>query len=184
MVAINSFTEDTSAEIELIKKLALEAGASACAVSDHWADGSDGAEALAEAVAAACAEPELPFKFLYDLEQPIEDKIETIVKEIYRGDGIELSEQAKSDIARYKAQGFNDLPICMAKTHLSFSADPSKKGAPTGFTVPIREVRASVGGGFLYPLIGDMSTMPGLPTRPAYYDIDLDADTGTVTGLF
>eukprot|EP00041_Stephanoeca_diplocostata_P022091 m.523690 g.523690 ORF g.523690 m.523690 type:complete len:136 (+) comp21977_c1_seq31:840-1247(+) len=94
------------------------------------------------------------FKLLYDVSAPIEDKIETIVKEIYRGDGIEISEKAAADIARYKAQGFNDLPICMAKTHLSFSADPTAKGAPTGFKIPIREVRASVGAGFLYPLCG------------------------------
>jgi len=123
-------------------------------------------------------------RFLYDLQQSIEEKIEIIAKEVYGADGIELSPTAREQIERYKAQGFNDLPICMAKTHLSLSHDASLKGAPTGFTVPIREVRASVGAGFLYPLVGTMSTMPGLPTRPCIYDIDLNLETGNVEGLF
>ena len=97
---------------------------------------------------------------------------------------MEFLPEAQEKIERYKKQGFNDLPICMAKTHLSFSADPSMKGAPTGFTIPIRDVRASVGAGFLFPLVGTMSTMPGLPTRPCFYDIDLDLETGEVHGLF
>jgi len=183
VVAINKFTTDTAAELELVQKIALEAGAVGAVVTDQWAEGGAGAASLAAAVVEAC---ELPseFKLLYDLEMPIEDKIERIVTEIYRGDGIEISEKAAADIARYKAQGFNDLPICMAKTHLSFSADPSAKGAPEGFTIPIREVRISAGAGFLYPLCGEMSTMPGLPTRPAFYDVDLDTETMGVSGLF
>jgi len=103
---------------------------------------------------------------------------------VYGATDIELSEEAKVKIERYTKQGFSDLPICMAKTHLSLSADPTKKGAPTGFNIPIRDVRASVGAGFLYPLVGTMSTMPGLPTRPCFYDIDLDLETEQVYGLF
>merc|ERR1712241_516661 len=100
------------------------------------------------------------------------------------GDGIELLPEAREKVELYTAQGFGNLPICMAKTHLSLSSDPSKKGAPTGFTLPIRDVRASVGAGFLYPLVGSMTTMPGLPTRPCFWDIDLDLETGEVSGLF
>ena len=174
-------------------------------------------------------------RYLYNLEQSIEEKIEVIAKEIYGADGIDISPAAKIQIERYKSQvdyskkqkknkeeyvrlmqisvvqGFNNLPVCMAKTHLSLSHDPSLKGAPTGFIVPIREVRASVGAGFLYPLVGtviirfflppfkninfknakrifcplsQMSTMPGLPTRPAIFDIDLNLETGNIEGLF
>ena len=103
---------------------------------------------------------------------------------MYGADGVEYSEEAEQKIALYTKNGFDKLPICMAKTHLSLSHDPNLKGAPTGFTVPIRDLRASVGAGFLYPLLGTMSTMPGLPTRPAYYDVDLDLETGKVVGLF
>ena len=124
------------------------------------------------------------YRFLYDVTDTIENKIETIAKKIYGADGIEISPEAQTAIDRYKRQGFQDMPICMAKTHLSLSADPDKKGAPTGFKIPIRDVRASVGAGFLYPLVGTMTTMPGLPTRPCFYDIDLDLKTGDVYGLF
>jgi len=124
------------------------------------------------------------FKYLYDLKASIENKIETIAKEIYGADGIEISPEAQKAIDRYKMQGFNDLPICMAKTHLSFSSNPALKGAPTGFMIPIRDVRASVGAGFLFPLVGTMTTMPGLPTRPCFYDIDIDLETEAIHGLF
>ena len=124
------------------------------------------------------------FKFLYNVTESIEKKIETIAQKIYGADGIEISAQAQEAIDRYKKQGFNDLPICMAKTHLSLSANPDAKGAPSGFTIPIRDVRASVGAGFLFPLVGTMTTMPGLPTRSCFYDIDLDLKTGDVHGLF
>ena len=113
----------------------------------------------------------------------IKQKIETIVREIYGGSGVEYLPEAEKKIDLYTRLGFGSLPICMAKTHLSVSHDPSLKGAPSGFTVPVRDVRASVGAGFLYPLLGTMSTMPGLPTRPGYYDIDLDTETGRVLGL-
>eukprot|EP00039_Didymoeca_costata_P019823 m.339082 g.339082 ORF g.339082 m.339082 type:complete len:929 (-) comp18655_c0_seq1:105-2891(-) len=183
VVAVNKFATDTDTELELVCEKAREAGAADAVVSFHWSDGSTGAADLAASIIKTCEEPN-NFKLLYDLNISIEEKIETIVKEIYRGDGIEISEKAAADIARYRDQGFNELPICMAKTHLSFSSDPNLKGAPSGFSVPIREVRCSAGAGFLYPLLGTMSTMPGLPTRPCFYDVDLDTKTGAVSGLF
>ncbi len=131
---------------------------------------------------AACEKPS-DFKFLYPLEDSIKDKIETIASKVYGADGVEYSEAAEEKIELYNRLGFSDLPMCMAKTHLSLSHDGTLKGRPTGFTVPIRDIRASVGAGFLYPLLGTMSTMPGLPTRPAYYEIDIDLETGEVLGL-
>ena len=183
VVAVNSFANDTPAEVELIRKSALEFGAMDAIVSTHWADGGKGAIKLAEAVVKA-AEKKSDFKFLYPLEMTIKEKIETIAREIYRADGVDYSPEAEEQIARYTRLGFDKLPICMAKTHLSFTTDVSIKGAPTGFRIAVREVRASVGAGFLYPLLGKMSTMPGLPTRPVFYDIDLDLKTGRVMGLF
>jgi len=183
VVAINRFVTDTEPELELMSKLSKEVGAFDAIICSHWAHGGLGAKDLAIAVDKACSQ-QSNFKFLYDLSLPIEEKIRVIAKEIYGADDIELLPEAKTKIDRYTAQGFSGLPICMAKTHLSLSADPSKKGAPTGFTIPIRDVRASVGAGFLYPLVGTMSTMPGLPTRPCFYDIDLDLQTEEVHGLF
>jgi formyltetrahydrofolate synthetase len=115
--------------------------------------------------------------------QGIKEKIETIVRETYGGAGVVYLPEAEKKIALYTLNGFDKLPICMAKTHRSLSHDPNLKGAPSGFIVPVRDIRASVGAGFLYPLLGAMSTMPGLPTRPAYYDVDLDLKTGRVVGL-
>lgn len=183
VVAVNKFHTDTAAEIALVEEMAREAGADAAVVSDHWAQGGAGSVALGEAVVAACEKPS-DFAFLYDVNLSIKEKIEAICTRIYGADGVTYSEEAEAQIERYAAVGFDKLPICMAKTHLSISHDPKLKGAPSGFTVPVREVRASVGAGFLYPLLGKMSTMPGLPTRPAYYDIDLDPETGQVVGLF
>jgi len=183
VVAINVFNTDTQEEIDLMVKLAKEAGAFDAVLCRHWALGGPGAADLAKAVDRACNAPS-DFKFLYNLDISIEDKIRTIAQKIYGADDIELLPEALVKIETYKKQGFGGLPICMAKTHLSLSADPAKKGAPTGFTLPIRDVRASVGAGFLYPLVGTMSTMPGLPTRPCFYDIDLDLETGEVYGLF
>ncbi len=114
----------------------------------------------------------------------IKEKIEVIAKEIYGADGVEYSEEAEKKIETYTRLGFDKLPMCMAKTHLSLSHDGALKGVPTGFTVPVRDIRASVGAGFLYPLLGTMSTMPGLPTRPVFYDVDLDLETGKILGLF
>jgi formyltetrahydrofolate synthetase len=183
VVAVNSFATDTEAEVELVRKAALEAGAEDAAVSRHWMEGGAGAVALGEAVVKACEKPS-SFKFLYPLDIPIKDKIETICKEIYGADGVEYSPEAEKKIEVYTRLGFDKIPMCMAKTHLSLSHDPTLKGVPTGFTVPISDIRASVGAGFLYPLLGTMSTMPGLPTRPVYYDVDLDLETGRVIGLF
>ncbi len=182
VVAINKFKTDTPAEIELVRKIAIAAGAEDAVMSDHWAQGGAGAVDLAKAVVAACEKPR-HFKFLYPLDWSIKQKIEAIVREMYGGSGVEYSEEAERKIERYTRQGFDKLPICMAKTHLSLSHDPNLKGAPTGFTVPVRDIRASVGAGFLYPLLGTMSTMPGLSTRPGYYEIDLDVETGRVIGL-
>jgi formyltetrahydrofolate synthetase len=182
VVGVNRFKDDTTAEIDLVRKLAKAAGAEDAVVSNHWAEGGAGAVELAHAVVAACKKPS-KFKFLYPLEMSIKDKIETIVKEMYGGAGVEYSPEAEKKIEVYTRQGFDKIPMCMAKTHLSISHDPNLKGAPSGFTVPVRDIRASVGAGFLYPLLGTMATMPGLSTRPGYYDIDVDTETGRIIGL-
>jgi formyltetrahydrofolate synthetase len=183
VVAVNNFKDDTDAEMEMIRQYAVEQGAEDAVVSKHWSDGGPGAADLARAVVAACEKPS-NFKFLYPLDWSIKEKIEIIAKEIYRADGVTYEPAAEDQIANYERIGFGGLPICMAKTHLSFSSNPDLKGAPTGFTIPIREVRASVGAGFIYPLVGTMSTMPGLATHPAFMDIDLDLETGKIVGLF
>jgi methylenetetrahydrofolate dehydrogenase (NADP+)/methenyltetrahydrofolate cyclohydrolase/formyltetrahydrofolate synthetase len=183
VVAINSFSTDTPAELELIRTAALEKGAMDAVVCTHWMDGGAGAKALAEAVVKAADQPS-QFQFLYPLELSIKEKIETICKKIYGADGVDYLPEAERKIALYTKLGFDKIPLCMAKTHLSFSHDPAIKGAPTGYRIPIRDVRASVGAGFLYPLLGEMRTMPGLPTRPIFYDVDLDLKTGKVVGLF
>lgn len=182
VVAINKFSTDTDKEIELVRKKALEAGAEDAVMSDHWSSGGAGSIDLANAIIRACEQPS-DFKFLYDVNLSIKEKIETIAIKIYGADGVEFSEKAEEQIKAYTRNGFDKLPMCMAKTHLSISHDPELKGAPSGFTVPVREIRASVGAGFLFPLLGKMSTMPGLPTRPAFYDIDIDLETGKVVGL-
>jgi len=182
VVAVNRFHTDTDKEVELVKEKAKEAGAFDAVESNHFTDGGEGAVDLAEATVAA-SEEESDFEFLYDLDKSIKEKIETIAREIYGADGVDYSSKAEKQIADYEESGFGDLPICMAKTHLSLSHDPKKKGVPTGFTLPVREVRASVGAGFVYPLCGEMSTMPGLPSEPAYEDVDIDED-GNVKGLF
>ena len=183
VVAVNSFANDTPAEVEIVRQAALAAGAMDAVVSTHWADGGKGAIQLAEAVIRAAEKPS-SFKQLYPVEMSIKEKIETIAREIYRADGVDYTPEAEEQIQRYNRLGFDALPICMAKTHLSFSTDAALKGAPTGFRVNVREIRASVGAGFLYPILGDMRTMPGLPTRPVFYDVDLDLKTGKVVGLF
>jgi formyltetrahydrofolate synthetase len=183
VVAVNGFKEDTEAEWELIRKYSIEQGAEDAAVTTHWADGGAGSVKLGEAVVAAC-EKSSDFEFLYPLDWPIKKKIETIATEIYGADGVSYEPMAEKQIENYEKAGFGDLPICMAKTHLSLSHDPDLKGVPTGFTVPIREVRASVGAGFIYPLVGKMSTMPGMITKPAFMDIDIDLETGKILGLF
>ncbi len=183
VVAVNSFANDTTAEVDMVRKAAIAAGAMDAVVARHWMEGGKGAIALAEAVVKACDQPS-NFKFLYPLEQDIKTKIETICREIYRADGVDYSPEAERKIELYTRLGFDKLPLCMAKTHLSFSTDAALKGAPRGFRVAISDIRASVGAGFLYPLLGTMRTMPGLPTRPVFFDVDLDLETGKVVGLF
>ena len=183
VVAVNSFAADTPAEVELVRKAAKEAGAEDAVVCTHWMDGGKGALQLAEAVLKACEKPS-KFQFLYPLEWTIKQKIEKIAKDIYGADGVEYSPEAEKKIELYTKLGFDKLPMNMAKTHLSLSHDPALKGVPKGYKVPIRDIRASVGAGFLYPLLGEMRTMPGLPTRPVFYDVDLDLKTGRVVGLF
>lgn len=182
VVAVNKFPTDTAAEIAAVERGAIEAGAETAVMSDHWANGGDGAIRLAEAVVAACERP-TNFEFLYPLDLPIKAKIETIAKDIYNAGAVVYEPQAEKQIKSYEENGFGDLPICMAKTHLSISHDPALKNAPSGFTVTVREVRASVGAGFIYPLLGEMRTMPGLGTRPAYMNVDIDED-GRIIGLF
>jgi formyltetrahydrofolate synthetase len=182
VVAVNGFKDDTKAEMEMVREYALSQGAEDAVVTLHWADGGDGAAKLAEAVVAACEKPS-NFEFLYPLDWSIKQKIEHIAKTIYGADGVSYEPLAEEQIANYEKAGFGNLPICMAKTHLSLSHDPTLKGVPTGFIVPVREVRASVGAGFIYPLIGKMSTMPGLATYPAYMKIDIDLETGKIVGL-
>ncbi|XP_067427943.1 monofunctional C1-tetrahydrofolate synthase, mitochondrial [Thunnus thynnus] len=183
VVALNVFKTDTQAEIDLVCQIAKECGASEAVPCHHWAQGGRGSLELAQAVNDAASRPS-DFQFLYNIEMPIVEKIRTIAQKVYGADDIELSPEAKAKIDYYNQQGFSSLPICMAKTHLSLSHMPEKKGAPTGFVLPIRDVRASIGAGFIYPLVGTMSTMPGLPTRPCFYDIDLDPVTEEITGLF
>jgi formyltetrahydrofolate synthetase len=183
VVAVNRFLSDTPAELELVRKAAIEeGGAEEAVICDHWEKGGEGAIDLANAVVAACEKPG-NFKFLYPLDWTIKQKIEAISREVYGADGVDYLPEAEERIAEYTRLGFDKLPICMAKTHLSLSADPALKGVPKGFRIPIRDVRASVGAGFLYPILGTMSTMPGLPTRPVFMEIDIEPDTGRIIGL-
>jgi formate--tetrahydrofolate ligase len=181
IVAINRFTTDTDAEIALVKKLALAAGAEAAVTSEAWARGGDGCTELALAVASAC-ETESEMKFLYPLEAAIKEKIETIAKKVYGADGVDYDPLAEKKIKTYTDLGFDKLPICMAKTPLSLSDDPTLKGAPKNFRVRIRDIRASIGAGFLYPLLGEIMTMPGLPTEGAFATIDVN-EKGEIVGL-
>lgn len=184
VVAVNSFATDTPAEVELVRQAAIEAGAEDAIVARHWMEGGAGAVELAKAVVAACEKPS-NFQFLYPLKgTTIKQKIETIATQIYGADGVDYLPEAEAKIELYTRLGFDELPICMAKTHLSLSHDPAWKGVPKGYRIPIRDIRASVGAGFLYPLLGEMSTMPGLPTRPVFYDVDIDLKTKRVVGLF
>ena len=182
VVAVNRFTQDTDAEIDLVRQIAVEAGAEDAVPCEHWAKGGAGAVALAEAVIKACEKP-ANFRFLYPLDIPIKDKIEAIATKVYGADGVDYLADAEEKVVQYTRLGFDRVPICMAKTHLSLTHDPTRKGAPTGWRLPIRDIRASIGAGFLYPLCGDMRTMPGLPRRPAFMDVDLNED-GKIRGLF
>ncbi len=182
VVAVNAFTDDTEAEIELVRKAAIDAGAVGAAHSNHWAEGGDGAIELAKAVVSACEQPS-KFEYLYPLDISIRDKIEIIAKQVYGASEVKYDGLAERQIESFEKQGWGNLPICVAKTHLSISQDPKLKGAPTGHTVRVREARASVGAGFIYPMLGTMRTMPGLGMTPAYMNVDVDED-GKVVGLF
>ncbi len=182
VVSINKFSTDTDREIALVKEAAVAAGAEVAVVNEGWAKGEAGAAELAEAVVAACEKPS-NFRFLYPLDIPIKDKIEIIAREIYGADGVIFEAAAQEKLKLYTELGYDKLPINMAKTHLSLSHNPEWKGVPKGFMLPIRDIRASVGAGFLYPLCGAMRTMPGLPSRPVFMDIDIDVETGKVIGL-
>jgi len=184
VVAVNKFATDTQKELDFLCSAAVErGGAQAAVVSNHWEEGGEGALDLARAVVQAAQKP-AEFKFLYPLEWSIKEKIAAIAREIYGADGVDYSPEAEARVEEYTRLGFDRLPVCMAKTHLSLSHDPELKGVPKGFRIPIHDIRASVGAGFVYPIAGAISTMPGLPTRPAFFDVDIDLDTGQVVGLF
>ena len=180
VVAINAFPTDHASEHEVIRQIAAEESARA-AVSTHFSDGGRGAIELAEAVEEATAEPS-DYHVLYPDSASLRDKIHAVATKVYGADGVEYSAQAAKQLDTYERAGFGHLPVCIAKTHLSISSDPSLKGAPTGWTLPVREVRASVGAGFVYPICGDVRTMPGLSAHPAAARIDLDPD-GQIVGL-
>jgi formate--tetrahydrofolate ligase len=180
VVAINAFPTDHPTEHRAITEVAREMGARA-AVCTHFAEGGKGAAELAEAVAEAANEPS-HYQVLYPDDAPLKSKIETVATRIYGADGVSYSPQADRQLDTYEKAGFGRLPVCIAKTHLSISSDPKLLGAPTGWTLPVREVRAAVGAGFIYPICGEMRTMPGLSANPAATRIDIDAD-GEVVGL-
>ncbi|MDR0387184.1 MAG: formate--tetrahydrofolate ligase [Treponema sp.] len=184
VVSISVFPTDTQAEWDLIREEALKAGALDAVVSRHWEHGGEGAADLARAVDAACnASAASNFSLLYPDEMSLSGKIETIAKEVYGADGVDYHEGVREALGRLEEQGYGKLPVCMAKTQYSLSHDPSLKGAPKGWRLPVREIRLAAGAGFVCPLCGDISTMPGLPSKPAFMDIDVDED-GKIRGLF
>jgi formate--tetrahydrofolate ligase len=182
VVAVNRFPDDSEEELDAVKRLALDYGAHAAELNEAFERGGEGAAALAEAVVDATEQP-ASFSPIYPLEAPIDDKIDAICKRVYGADDVVYLPAAQEKIERFTKNGFDQLPICMAKTHLSLSHDPSLLNAPTGFTVTVRDVRAYTGAGWLVPLLGDMQTMPGLGVKPAAFDVDIDEDGRTV-GLF
>jgi formate--tetrahydrofolate ligase len=183
IVALNHFPTDSDREVAFVLERAKKAGASAAVVSKVWAEGGAGGIDLAKAVINVTENEPADFRFLYPLDAPIKEKIETIATKVYGADGVDYLPLANRQIRRYTRLGFGNLPICMAKTHLSLSHEPNLKGRPRGFRVTVREVRASMGASFLYPLLGEMRTMPGLPSKPAGAGMDIDED-GRITGLF
>ena len=182
VVAINRFPGDTDEEVATVRRLALELGAHAAAENSAFENGGEGAVELAEAVVDAAESPS-SFEPVYALDAPIADKIDAIARRVYGADGIFLLPAAENDVKRFTEQGLDQVPICMAKTHLSLSHDPNLAGAPTGFTVPVRAVRAYTGAGWLVALCGDMQTMPGLSATPAAFNVDID-EQGRTVGLF
>lgn len=183
VVAINSFVTDSERECTLVKNVSLQNGAFRAITCTHWEHGGRGAEDLADAVIEACEIPN-QFKYLYDLSLPIEDKITKIAKEVYGASNVEFSTKVQNLLREYKKQGYDQLPVCMAKTALSLSGDPNLKGVPTGFTLTINDIFVSAGAGFVVPMVGEITKMPGLSTRPSVYDMDLDTETEEIKGLF
>ncbi|EZG08637.1 hypothetical protein H106_02187 [Trichophyton rubrum CBS 735.88] len=183
VVAINVFETDTAAEHAVIREEAIAAGAEDAVPANHWAMGGKGAVDLAEAVIKASSQPK-NFSFLYGLEGNMQERITTIGREMYGASAVEFSELAARKVETYEKQGYGNLPICIAKTQYSLSHDPALKGAPEGFVIPIRDVRLAVGAGYLYALAADIQTIPGLPTAPGYLNVDVDAETGEIDGLF
>jgi formate--tetrahydrofolate ligase len=182
VVAVNRFPGDTEEELETVRTLALEYGAHAAELNEAFERGGEGAAALAEAIVDAAEQPS-SFSPIYDLEASIRDKVEVICKRVYGADGVVFLPPAQEKIETFTATGFDRLPICMAKTHLSLSHDPALLNAPTGFTITVRDIRAYTGSGWLVPLLGDMQTMPGLGVKPAAFDVDID-ENGRTVGLF
>ena len=181
VVAINAFPTDTAAELKLVEDKCRELGVNV-ALSEVWAKGGEGGIALAEEVVRLCEQPN-GFRFAYDTEDTIEQKLNDIARKVYHADGVELTAGARKQMKELEALGFDKLPICMAKTQYSFSDDASKLGAPRGFTITVRNLKVSAGAGFLVALTGDIMTMPGLPKVPAAEKIDVDKN-GKITGLF
>lgn len=182
VVAINAFPTDTEAEWDLIREAALDAGASDAVTAFHWAEGGEGALPLAKAVEKAASKPS-EVKPLYSLDLPLKEKIERIAIEVYGAERVHYHPEAEKAIEKYSKLGYDKFPVCMAKTQYSLSHDPLLKGAPSGYAFPINDVRLSAGAGFIYPVIGDITTMPGLPSKPGYIGMDIDPDTGMITGL-
>jgi formate--tetrahydrofolate ligase len=182
VVCVNRFTYDSDAEVAFVRERALKAGALACEVSEVWEKGGAGGAALAKAVVEAADQPNR-FDFLYPSDMPVAEKIAAVATKLYGADGVDITPEARRQIDRYTSWGLGSLPVCIAKTQLSLSADGSKRGRPTGFRVTVREVRPSAGAGFLVAYLGDIRTMPGLPSEPAANKVDID-ERGRVVGLF
>jgi len=185
VVAVNKFATDTDGELEAVRAEALAYGAEAV-ICEHHGKGGAGAVDLAKAVKSTCHQFKKSgesFKFLYEASKPIKEKIETVAREIYHASEVQYSPEAEAAISRYESMGLDKLPVCIAKTQYSFSTDASLKGAPSGHVLTVREIRASAGAGFLVAICGDMMMIPGLPTRPAFYEIDIDPDSGKILGL-
>ena len=182
VVAINAFPTDTPAEWDLIRQAALDAGASDAVTAFHWSEGGEGAVPLAEAVEKAASKPS-DVKPLYSLDLSLKDKIEKIATEVYGAGHVVFQTEAEKALENFTKLGYDKLPVCMAKTQYSLSHDALIKGAPSGFVFPINDVRLSAGAGFIYPLVGEINTMPGLPSKPGYIGMDIDPETGRITGL-
>jgi len=182
VVAVNHFVKDTDAEVQAVQDYCAEMGTEAI-VSKHWADGSAGSESLAKRVAEIADSDTANFATIYPDDMSLEDKIQTICKNIYRADEAVIDQKIIAQLKEWEAQGYGHLPVCMAKTQYSFSTDPNLRGAPTGHVIPVREVRISAGAGFIVAVCGEIMTMPGLPRHPAAETICIN-ENGEIDGLF